>query len=54
MIAFTTSQLRRWAPKAGATGPLEWTFTEPATLQLACHTRDHYTMGMVISITVVA
>lgn len=40
--------------EAGATRTLEWTFTEPGTFQLACHIRDHYAMGMVISITVVA
>ena len=54
MIDLTTSQLRRWAPEDGTSGTLEWTFTEPGTLQLACHVRDHYAMGMVISITVVA
>jgi len=38
---------------AGTSATLEWTFTEAGTYQLTCHVRDHYAMGMAITITVV-
>ena len=37
----------------GASATLEWTFAEAGTYQLTCHVRDHYAMGMAVTITVV-
>lgn len=36
----------------GQTKTLEWTFTEPGELQLACHVPGHYDAGMVTNFTV--
>ena len=36
----------------GQSASIEWTFTEPGAYQLACHFRDHYERGMVITIHV--
>ena len=38
----------------GQSASLTWTFTEPGTYQIACHVRDHYPRGMVVTIRVTA
>jgi len=38
--------------KAGATGYLDWTFTDPGEYQIGCHIAGHYEAGMVTKITV--
>jgi predicted lipoprotein with Yx(FWY)xxD motif/uncharacterized cupredoxin-like copper-binding protein len=39
---------------AGKGGTLTWTPTDAGTFQLACHVRNHYSMGMAVTIHVTA